>query len=185
MRRVTVVVLFSLGMLGLTACGQSTATKTAASASMCMPGSGITQTVNTAAYKMVLDIGPREMMYTPAQAQAQHPSDGEVMVRGQMVNMGMGNGASSASARHLEVHICKLGTGQVVTNLAPDITLVDNSANDMTDKVPSAVMRGPTSGVADLHYGNNVTMPPDRHFTVTVAAGGQHAPFHVSTPTAS
>ena len=108
------------------------------------------------------------------------------MLRGQMVDMGgmagMGGTSNSASARHLEVHITNRNSGQVETNLAPTITLVDNSANNMTDHVPTAVMQGTTSGPADLHYGNNVTMPSGRHFTLTVAVTGQTATFHVTTP---
>lgn len=195
MRRVTVVLLSVLGVLGLAACGQSTSSPGAAGGSACTPGPGISQTAETSSYRMVLDVGPREAMYTPAQAQAQHPSHGEVMLGGQMSDMGnmgqmhnmgdMANMGAPASARHLEVHICNRSTGRVVTNLAPDITLVDNSAANMTDHVPTAVMRGTTSPQSDVHYGNNVVMPPARHFTVTVAVGDQHATFHVATPPAS
>ncbi len=183
MRRMLLVVIIVVTVLGLAACGSSSTTKSASGPGSCTPSGPITQTVDTSSYKMVLDIGSRERMYTQAQAKAQHPNDGEVMLRGQMTDMGgMANMANSASVRHLEVHICSRSSGQVETNLAPAITLVDNSASNMTDHVPSAVMQGTTSGQADLHYGNNVTMPPGRRFTVTVAASGQTATFHVSTP---
>lgn len=175
--------LSSLALLGLAACGQSTPSRSASRAGACTPGPGITQTAETSSYKMVLDIGPQEAMYTPAQVQSQHPRDGEVMLRGQMANMG--NMGSSASTRHLEVHICNGSTGKVATSLQPAITVVDNSAANMTAHVPSAVMQGTTSGEADLHYGNNVIMPPSRHFTVTVVVGDQHAVFRVQTPRAS
>lgn len=187
MRRGILVGLLTAGTLGLAACGsQSTTASGAASASQCTPASsGITQTATTSAYKMVLDVGPQETMYTRAQVQAQHPTGGEVMLRGQMVMAGMGPSKDPAAARHLEVHICNLKTGQVVTDLSPKITLVDNTANNMTDDVPSAVMQGTTSSAADIHYGNNVTMPPGRQFTVTVAVSAQTATFHVSTPPSS
>lgn len=196
MRRVMFVVLVCLGTLGLAACGQSTATKGAAAASACTKASGISQTADTSAYKMVLDVGPREMMYTKAQVKAQHPTHGEVMLRGQMSKVGgmgsmgnMGNMGNSARARHLEVHICARGTGQVAANLHPVITLIDNTtahmSAHMTAHVPSAVMQGTTAGRNDIHYGNNVIMPPSRHFTVMVAVGDQHATFHVATPPAS
>ncbi len=191
-RRVLVGFLFSLVILGLAACGSSNSTKSranangGANASACTPGPAISQTADTSSYKIVLDVGPQEMMYTQAQVQAQHLTSGEVMLRGQMVNMGnMGKMGTSGSARHLEAHICNRSTGKVATDLQPAITLVDNSAANMTDRVPSAVMRGTTSGQADLHYGNNVIMPPSRHFTVTVVVGDQGATFHVQTPRAS
>jgi len=186
MGRLTFVFLFCLGLLGLAGCGQSTATRSAAAASACMRAPRISQTADTSGYKMVLDVGPREVMYTLAEARAKHPTHGEVMLRGQMSNLGnMGNMGTSASARHLEVHICNRSIGQVAANLQPAITLVDNSAADMTADVPTAVMQGTTSRQKDVHYGNNVIMPPGRHFAVTVAVGDQHATFHVATRPAS
>lgn len=106
------------------------------------------------------------------------------MLQRQMSNMG-NMGASGSSRRHLEAHICDRSTGRVATGLQPEITLVDSSAGSMTDRVPSAVMQGTTSGQADLHYGNNVIMPPSRHFTVTIAVGDRHAVFRVRTPAAA
>lgn len=201
MRRVTFAVLFCAGILGLAACGQSATTKGAAAGSACTKAAGISQAAETSAYRMVLDVGPREVMYTPAQAKAQHPSHGEVMLRGEMSKLGtmgsmgkmgkmgkMGstrNIGNSVSARHLEVHICARGTGTVAANLQPAITVVDNTAANMTAHIPIAVMQGTTAGRTDVHYGNNVLMRPSRRFTVRVAVGGQHATFHVATPPAS
>ena len=70
MRRTVLVATFMVTMVGLAACGSSSTAKTGA-------GGSITQTTDTSSYKMVLDIGPRETMYTQAQAQAQHPPGGE------------------------------------------------------------------------------------------------------------
>ncbi len=160
-----------------------------AAVSACTPRPAISQTALTPSYKMVLDVGPQEAMYTPAQVQVKHPIHGEVMLRGQMSNMGamgqMGKMGASANTRHLEVHICERRTGHVATDLQPELILVDNSAANMTDHVPIAVMQGTTAGPADLHYGNNVIVPPSRRFTVTVTVGGQRATFHVQTPAAS
>ncbi|MHB8656550.1 MAG: hypothetical protein ACYC91_01135 [Solirubrobacteraceae bacterium] len=198
MRRAKFVFLACLGTLALAACGQSKSTTPTAAAGACTPGSGITETATTSMYRMVLDVGPLEMMYTPAQVKAQHPTHGEVMLRGQMSSTGTmgssmgtsgttasGKMGASASARHLEVHICDRRTGQVAANLQPSIMLVDNSAANMTDKIPTAVMQGTTSSQADIHYGNNVVMPPSRRFTVAVTVGDQHATFHIKTPAAS
>ncbi len=85
---------------------------------------------------------------------------------------------------HLEVHVCSRSTGKVVTGGHPSITVVDNTAHDMSTTVPVAVMEGIKAGVVDYHYGNNVIMPPGRHFTVKVVFGSDTATFHVSTPAA-
>jgi hypothetical protein len=73
-----------------------------------------------------------------------------------------------AGIRHLEVHICSASTGLVVQDARPTITVVDHAKGGMTDKVPVAVMQGIGAGVADLHYGNNVTLPAGHRYTVTV-----------------
>ena len=94
-------------VLGVAACGSSaktsigtspatTATRAAPMASQCAPGTGLTKTVSTASYTMVLDANASEAMYTPDQVAAQHPKTGEVMLSGQMNTMG-GSGASNAS----------------------------------------------------------------------------------------
>ncbi len=85
---------------------------------------------------------------------------------------------------HLEVHVCSRSTGKVVTGGHPSITVVDNTAHDMSTTVPVAVMEGIKAGAVDYHYGNNVIMPPGRHFTVKVVFGSDTATFHVSTPAA-
>lgn len=61
-------------------------------------GLGITATARTASYRMVLDVGPVEPMYSAAQVAAEHPSMGEVMLRGQMADVpGMSMPASGSS----------------------------------------------------------------------------------------
>lgn len=189
MRNTRLLCLVSVAGLGLTACGSSAPAKAAtgpakaaAGPSPCEQGTGISQSATTSSYKMMLDIGPEEKMYTRAEVQASHPRTGEVTLRGQMVMTGM---TDPASAHHLEVHICARSDGQVVSNLSPGITVVDNSAGNRVEQVPTAVMQGVDSGRADLHYGNTVVMPSDHRFTVDVDAAGQIAVFHVATPAAS
>jgi len=65
----------------------------------------------TRSYIEAAVLGPREAMYTPAQAAKKHPTSGEVMVSGQM-----GNGSSmtmgmNESMAHLEIHICSKKSG--------------------------------------------------------------------------
>jgi len=52
----------------------------------------VTIPVTAGAYRMTLMIGPREAMYTQAQARRTHPTTGEIMLRGVMMGgMGMPN----------------------------------------------------------------------------------------------
>jgi hypothetical protein len=95
-----------VAVLGVAGCGSSAKTNaagttpatttTTAATRQCTPGPGLTKTVQTATYTMVLDVNPTEVMYTQAQVAAQHPTTGEVMLRGQMNTMS-GSGASGAS----------------------------------------------------------------------------------------
>lgn len=96
----------------------------------------------------------------------------------QMATPGMGG----ADVRHLEVRICSRATGKVVQNAQPTITVVDNTSNGMSDHVPVAAMEGIGAGVADLHYGNNVTMPAMHRYTVTVTLNGEKAVFNFTRP---
>ena len=131
-----------------------------------------TYTAVTSSYRFVLHVAMAEKMYTPAQVRKLHPKHGEVMLHGSMV---MGGMAMGGSMRHLEVQICSRTTNAVVTNANPTIVVVDNSAKNTTTKVPVAVMEGIEEGVADLHYGNNVTMPARHRFTIIVTLKGERA----------
>ena len=78
----------ALGCLGATlaACGSTSTSSTGTPASsQCQPGSGVTAVAATAKYRMVIDAGPVEQMYTPAQVAAQHLTKGEEMLGGHMV----------------------------------------------------------------------------------------------------
>ena len=87
-----------------------------------------------------------------------------------------------ADVRHLEVHICSRSTGKVVQNAQPTITVVDHTSNGMADHVSVAEMQGIDAGVADLHYGNNITMPAMHRYTVTVTLNGEQAMFNFTRP---
>ena len=136
----------------------------------------------TASYRFALRVGMPERMYTPAQARKMHPKQGEVMLRG---SMSMGGMAMGGSMRHLEVQICAKTANAVITNANPTIVVVDTTAHGMPMKVPIAVMEGIGKGVADLHYGNNVTMPAGHRFTITVTLKGQRAILHATSPKAT
>lgn len=142
----------------------------------CAAGGG-KQISFTRSYRFALHVGMPEKMYTPAQVRKMHPKSGEVMLRGKMGGMKMGG-----AMRHLEVQICSRKTRAVVTNANPTIVVVDETAHGMAMKVPAAVMKGVGEGIADLHYGNNVSMPAGHRFRVTVRLKGQRVVFHVTSP---
>lgn len=140
----------------------------------CRPGAG-GQTKKTASYVMVMHVGPMEEMYTPAEVKTKHPKSGEVMVGGAM---SIGSMKMGKALGHLEVQICSRSTGKVVANAIPSIT-VEDTAGITAEHVPVAMMTGVGEGMADMHYGNNVSMPAGHTFTVTVALGKERAVFRV------
>ncbi|MDP9073895.1 MAG: iron transporter [Actinomycetota bacterium] len=154
-------------------------------------GSGVMAHATTRSYIVQLDIGSIENMYTQAQVDSQHPTGGEVMVRGQMSAVGgamadmpgMG-GAVTASDRHLEAHICSKASGAVVQDANPTITLINDATKNVSQDVQIAVMQGVGAPVGDLHYGNNVVLAPGATYTVLISLNGETATLHVKMPTA-
>lgn len=183
----TLVVL----LVGSVACGGG-----AGPAASSVPGpcqvSGSSQTVSTQTYTMSVATGPPERMYSPSEAAAQHPTDGEIMLRGAMSgsagampdmgSMGDMGGASGSVAdgswRHVEVHICSRATGRVVADALPSLAILDRTTGQ-TDVVPVAVMEGVRSGNADVHYGNNVDLAPGHELILTVTLTGEEAHFRL------
>jgi hypothetical protein len=137
----------------------------------------ITQTTTTASYKLTLEVGPTETMYTAAQVKSMHPTSGEVMLgNGSMMSGGMSG--MSGSTRHLEVHIFSRSTGKVLTGLMPSIVVTDTSDKAMmADRLSVVTMEGIGEGVADYHYGNNVTLTRGHLYRVMVTVKGQKATF--------
>jgi hypothetical protein len=136
----------------------------------------ITRQATTKGYLLTLDVGPTEAMYTAAQAKAKHPTGGELMVGGAMM-AGPMSAMEGATERHLELHIRKRPGGAVVTTVMPAITLTDTTAKSMPEKVEVVAMKGIGAGMADLHYGNNVSLQPGHTYRVTVVVHGQTATF--------
>jgi hypothetical protein len=139
----------------------------------------VSETVMAGPYKLTLDIGPLEVMYTAAQIKKLHPKSGEIMISGTMV-MGMGMGPMPN--HHLELHVFSRQTGAVVTKAMVAITIY-TAKGKLVEKVPIAVMRGIKSGASDTHFGNNVALKDGKYmvkaqvehttatFMVTVGAG--------------
>jgi hypothetical protein len=76
----------------------------------------VKQGAQTAHYRLELQIGPTERMFTPEEVAKQHPADGEVMVGG-MMSMGMSPMTmNGGDRRHLEVHVYALDKAAAITD---------------------------------------------------------------------
>jgi len=142
-----------------------------------MAPASLTKKAQTAHYRLVLQIGPEEKMYSKTEVAKMHPTSGEVMVSGTMGGMTMAGGMAM-DMRHLEVHVYDRASGRVVRSARCRITVTDD-ATKKTVGVPVAVMYGIKEGPSDWHYGNNVSMPPGS-YTVTMVVNGEQAVVHVT-----
>ena len=141
----------------------------------------------TADYRLELDVGTPEKMYSRAEAAKMKLTTGEIMVSGKMAGgmAGMSAGSSGTMApmgamRHLELHVYDKASGKAVRGANVHIT-VRNAAGGMAMTVPIAVMYGIAEGEKDWHYGNNVDMPPGS-YVVDVSANGEKARLTVTVP---
>lgn len=140
------------------------------------------QEAQTAHYRLELQIGPAEKMFTPAEVAAKHLTEGEVMVGG-MMSMGMASMAvNMGDTRHLEVHVYALDTGAVVTDAKLRI-VVRGASSKKAQMVSATKMYGIKEGPSDTHYGDNVSLPPG-NYEVEVTVNGDKAAFKIAIPTA-
>jgi hypothetical protein len=132
--------------------------------------------VDTARYRMILAVGSPENMYTQAQVDAQGITSGELMLAGKMsspMTMGMGGGRQ----RHVEVSLCNLKTGKILTGAGVRMSIAEMGGAYMPMTV--AEMRGLDEPRGMSHYGNNVKVPK-APYTVKVKTGGETAVFRVT-----
>ena len=145
----------------------------------------VTLESKTKHYRLTLQIGPTETMYSEAEAKEKHPSSGEVMLSGKMaggMDHAMPGMASMSGMRHVELHVYSLKTGKVVTDARVTIALV--GADKKRRTVPIARMYGVTEGLDDLHYGNNVMLSPGA-YAVDTTVNGEATHFAVTVPPGS
>ncbi len=148
----------------------------------------ITREATTAHFRLTLQIGPTEPMYSEADAKAKHPTSGEVMLSGKMtggmasMNQAMPGMMSTSGMRHVELHAYSRKTGKVETSARVAIVFI--GADKKRYAVPIARMYGVTEGLADLHYGNNVVLSPGT-YAVDATVNGETAHFPVSIPAGS
>jgi hypothetical protein len=146
------------------------------------------QETETAHYRMVLQIGATEVMYTASEAKAKHPTSGEIMIGGRMVDGITGVGAeaskpasakTSPDLRHLELHVYSRATGKMVPEAHVTIGVI--GADKKSRAVPIARMYGIDEGPDDLHYGNNFALPAGT-YVIDAAVNGERARFSVTVP---
>jgi hypothetical protein len=192
------VLAVAVGGLALAAC--SSGASTSPSASMPMGGQASSmfaassdcqayvkanpaaKVTTTKDYVMVAGVGPSEAMYTRAQATAQKPTSGELMISGMMDatnSMAMGTGTAM---RHVEVHICSKATGKALTGAMPLMTLSQGGNSSTITNMSVAEMTGLDGIAADTHYGNNVSMMDGSNYSLRVTLNGQTGTFTMTAP---
>jgi len=144
----------------------------------------VKQEALTPHYRLVLQIGPTETMYTATEARMRHPTSGEIMVGGQMTDeiVGMAhrsNGKPDPDRRHVELHVYSRATGKIVVEAHVTIAVAGTDKKSLS--LPIARMYGIDEGPDDMHYGNNVVLRPGT-YSVRAAVNGERARFTVSLP---
>ena len=167
------ILVSSLAVIAAIAPAAAGAAPSGSAPTGCAHGPGTSLAV-TQSYRLLLEVGMPEKMYTLAEVRRLQPKTGEVMLSGSMSPSGMSMGSKSAP-RHLEVQICARKTGAVITAARPSITVDD--AMGMATHVSVAKMRGVLDGVAGIHYGNNVKLPLGQTLKIRVALLGETIVF--------
>lgn len=128
-----------------------------------MEAAGWTRIAATNSYLVVANVLPGEKMFTAAEVQRQHPTEGELIIAG----TGRPPGAES---RHVEAHVYDRKTGLPLSNLEPKIVLLNRTTGERID-VESTLMQDVNVGALDIHYGNNVTVTGNSDVRLSVTIG--------------
>jgi hypothetical protein len=126
---------------------------------------GWTRIATTTSYIVVANVLPGEEMFTAAQARAQHPIEGELVLDGE-------GSPVNTNVRHVEAHIYDRSTGLPVTDLVPTIVLINKTTGERVD-VPATLMQDVNLGAVDVHYGNNVAVAGQSEVSVTIGIGDE------------
>ena len=141
-----------------------------------MRGNTVTAQKTAGPYRLVLKIGPAEMMSMNAKS-------GERMMSGRPATCGMSGGSSMTMGKkrmcnhHVELHVYRAKGGMVVQGARVTITMM-NVPKHMMVMVPIMTMEDAHMGMKDLHYGNNVYAPAGM-YTVNVQVNAVKAAFSV------
>ncbi len=142
------------------------------------PGSevsvGLTKVATSSHYIVVLNIVPPEEMFLPDEAATRHPTEGELILRGNMAPIG-------PDSRHAEAHVYDKATGRARSDVTPIITLVDQTSG-RTQTLEATLMQDVALGPRDIHFGNNVGIPAGHEFTIAIDLGGETITFSGTLP---
>lgn len=127
-------------------------------------------------YRIALEIGPLTTMLMPDQAAG--AKEGEVMVGMPGIPMRTMDAMNEGQPVnwHLEVHLHSKATGTVLSTPMPMIVLTDQATGKSRNVSAIALMYDVKVGPQDLHFGQNLYVPPGV-YTVTVTVGGERAAF--------
>jgi len=145
----------------------------------------VTAESKTRHYRLSLQIGPTETMYSEAEAKTKHPTSGEIMLSGKMaagmpgMSHAMPGMTPMSGMRHVELHVYALDSGKTITDARVTITLI--GADKRRHTVSIARMYGVTEGLDDLHYGNNLPLSTGL-YTIETTVNGEAARFSVTIP---
>jgi mRNA degradation ribonuclease J1/J2 len=128
---------------------------------------GWTRIAATDTYLVVANVLPGEQMFTAAEAQEQHPIEGELIISGTGRALGV-------DSRHVEAHVYDRSTGLPLANLKPHIVLLNRTTGQHIE-VESTLMQDVNIGAIDIHYGNNVTVVGNSDLRLTVTIGDEEA----------
>ncbi|MGI8967751.1 MAG: hypothetical protein ACR2GA_01430 [Chloroflexota bacterium] len=132
-------------------------------------------------YRLVLVIGPAEMMSMAGHKGTEVGMPGGKMAACRMKSSGMSMHTSSMGEKicnhHVELHVYNAHSGRVISNARVTISIQD-AAKHMKTLVPIMMMRDPRMGMRDLHYGNNVYAGPGS-YTIDVTVGRLATTFKV------
>lgn len=122
----------------------------------------VTQTINTRTYSILLNVGPIQ------------PGSGERVLRGTLVSIPAGD-----PGYEMVVHIYDRKSGRLVSDATPTMSIRDTRSGAASE-VPVAVLQAADAGPNDIHYGNNVSLPPSI-YAIAVRIAGESATFQLAT----
>ena len=126
---------------------------------------GWTRIATTAKYFVVANVLPGEHMYTQAERDAEHPTEGELIIAG------IGN-ALGVDVRHVEAHIYDRATGTPLSNVTPSIEILNRTTGQRIHVTPT-LMQDIAIGPLDIHYGNNVVVSGNSDLTLAITIGDE------------
>jgi len=169
-RAASALVIAAAGVLGVGALAACSALRTEVIAEMedaddVVAAAGWTRAVATEHYLVVVNVLPGEAMFTHAEHQQHHPTEGELILSGEGEPLG-------PTSRHVEAHIYDRATGLATSDAVPTITMVNRTTGERIEVEPT-LMQDVNIGALDRHFGNNVAVPSDSDLSITVVVAGE------------